>query len=454
MPPVLALSLCTAFVLYLLWLDQQESPDVSPVSWIPTLWMIYTASKPLGVWFRTATTDIESGKPTGSDIPDPNSMSWVARPGLEKFQTAGSRSRKQVVDAVALLYACEYCLVRHPLRINEAMDSRADCRRYGRCHRDGNGSAPGGPEHLEEIGLYSDPLFVASDEVVSVLGVQSRRGGAGAISWVGVTTQKNGLGRLCLIASFFLIWSLVSRWRKKDVSFFTVHSLVDVTVLLLSFLLLIGPEGAYSASAIVALGVGLAVFTGLVWMERAADVPLQAVTMAFGLVLIIIFGTVTVFVSGETVGGFTSNLGRDTTLTGRTDVWGTLVPVVFRHLPGSGFGGFWTYRTREVYQISEGHSGYLDVLLDLGFVGLLLVSMFLLTSCVRAGKQLEKDFDWAILWIGYLIMAAVHNIAESSFDTLTSQLTAVLVFLAAASMQDSSDLPADQKRGEAGDVAG
>jgi hypothetical protein len=63
MPPVLALSLCTAFVLYLLWLDQQESPDVSPVSWIPTLWMIYTASKPLGVWFRTATTDIESGSP-------------------------------------------------------------------------------------------------------------------------------------------------------------------------------------------------------------------------------------------------------------------------------------------------------------------------------------------------------------------------------------------------------
>jgi exopolysaccharide production protein ExoQ len=160
-------------------------------------------------------------------------------------------------------------------------------------------------------------------------------------------------------------------------------------------------------------------------------------------------------VSGETVGGFTSNLGRDTTLTGRTDVWGTLVPVVFRQpLLGSGFGGFWTYRTREVYQISEGHSGYLDVLLDLGFVGLLLVSMFLLTSCVRAGKQLENDFDWAILWIGYLIMAAVHNIAESSFDTLTSQLTAVLVFLAAASMQDSSDLPADQKRGEAGDVAG
>jgi uncharacterized membrane protein len=94
------------------------------------------------------------------------------------------------------------------------------------------------------------------------------------------------------------------------------------------------------------------------------------------------------------------------------------------------------------------------VLLDLGFVGLLLVSIFLLTSCVRAGKQLEKDFDWAVLWIGYLIMAAVHNIAESSFDTLTSQLTAVLVFLAAASMQDSSDLPADQERGEAGDVAG
>ena len=273
---------------------------------------------------------------------------------------------------------------------------------------------------------YADPLFVASDQVLSILWRSVRPVERRIVLGRRYDSKRTDLAGFASSRRFSS-----GRWSadgERDIYLFTVHSLVDVTVLLLSFLLLIGPEGAYSASAIVALGVGLAVFTGLVWMEEQ-QTSLQAVTMAFGLVLIIIFGTVTVFVSGETVGGFTSNLGRDTTLTGRTDVWGTLVPVVFRQpLLGSGFGGFWTYRTREVYQISEGHSGYLDVLLDLGFVGLLLVSMFLLTSCVRAGKQLEKDFDWAILWIGYLIMAAVHNIAESSFDTLTSQLTAVLVF--------------------------
>src|SRR5512136_836579 len=63
MPPALALSLCTIFVLFLLWLDWEDTPDVSAASWIPTLWVLYTASKPLGLWFHTAATDIESGSP-------------------------------------------------------------------------------------------------------------------------------------------------------------------------------------------------------------------------------------------------------------------------------------------------------------------------------------------------------------------------------------------------------
>lgn len=453
MPPVIALSLCTAFVLYLLWLDQQESPDVSPVSWIPTLWMIYTASKPLGVWFRTAATDIESGSPL-----DQIFLILILCLGLLVLVWRNFRLQEAVQENKWLMLLLCYMLVSTVWSDIPFVSMKRWIRELIAVVMAGVIVTETDPRRaalsvLRRSAYILIPFSLLLIKYFPFYGVQYGRW-SGALSWVGVTTQKNGLGRLCFIASFFLIWSLVSRWRKKDVSFFTVHSLADVTVMLLSLLLLIGPEGAYSASAIVALGVGLAVFTGLVWMEEQ-QTSLQAVTMVFGLVLIIIFGTVTVFVGGETVGGFTSNLGRDTTLTGRTDVWGALVPVVYRQpLLGSGFGGFWTYRTREVYQISEGHSGYLDVLLDLGFVGLLLVSMFLITSCVRAGKQLENDFDWAVLWIGYLIMAAVHNIAESSFDTLTSQLTAVLVFLAAASMQDSSDLPADQKRGEAGDVAG
>ena len=59
------------------------------------------------------------------------------------------------------------------------------------------------------------------------------------------------------------------------------------------------------------------------------------------------------------------------TLTGRTDTWAELVPVVMsRPLFGCGFGSFWTTARREFYEMSHGHNGYLDTVLELGFVGL------------------------------------------------------------------------------------
>ena len=48
MPRQLALLLCTAFVLFLLRLERRQSAGVSAALWIPTLWMLAIASKPLG----------------------------------------------------------------------------------------------------------------------------------------------------------------------------------------------------------------------------------------------------------------------------------------------------------------------------------------------------------------------------------------------------------------------
>ena len=84
--------------------------------------------------------------------------------------------------------------------------------------------------------------------------------------------------------------------------------------------------------------------------------------------------------------------------------------------------------------VTEAHSGYLDVILNLGFVGILLVSCYLLSSCRKAHKELYHDFDWAVLWISFLIMVVVHNITETSIISFTSQLTAVLLFLTVSSV--------------------
>src|SRR5437867_2052208 len=50
MPPLLALLLCTALVLFLLGLEKRVSRGATAAVWIPTIWMLTIASRPLGAW--------------------------------------------------------------------------------------------------------------------------------------------------------------------------------------------------------------------------------------------------------------------------------------------------------------------------------------------------------------------------------------------------------------------
>lgn len=248
--------------------------------------------------------------------------------------------------------------------------------------------------------------------------------------WIGVTLQKNGLGRLCLVAAFFLFWSLVRRLQGRDISGSRYQTHFEIFVLIITLWLLKGPPGAYPATATIALSAGIASFIGLLWIKRL-QIRLRANVLATIIALIIGFGIVTVVAGGSTVNGLAPSLGREGTLTGRTEIWASLLPVLMqRPIAGSGFGSFWTTTNRQIHDTSESHSGYLDVLLELGCIGLLLASMFLMSSIRKAQKLFAYDYDWGSLWICYLIMAVIHNVTESSLNSFTSHLTAVILFLA------------------------
>ena len=211
----------------------------------------------------------------------------------------------------------------------------------------------------------------------------------------------------------------------------------DVLVLIMTLWLLKGPPGAYSATAITSLIAGLAALAGLLRIKKLGT-NLGANTLTAIMALVISFGVLTFFAGGSTVGALTSSLGRDETLTGRTEIWAELLPVVIQNpFLGSGFGAFWTPKAIDLYRIGEAHNGYLEVLLELGFVGLLLFSMFLLSCCRKAQRALGHNYDWGSLWICFLLMALIHNISETSINSFTTQLTAVLLFLAVSSTGDT-----------------
>jgi O-antigen ligase len=179
-------------------------------------------------------------------------------------------------------------------------------------------------------------------------------------------------------------------------------------------------------------------------------VNLRANTLTVIMALGIAYGIVTPMVGGFSFGDYSSVLGRDETLTGRTDIWAAVVPFAMeKAVLGGGIGSFWTSAARQMIS-SEAHNGYLDALLQFGFIGLFLIAMFLLSYCRKAQRVLAQDFDWGALWVCFLLMAVIHNITESSIDSFTSHLTTVLLFLA-VSLTDLLRIP--QEAQTKGDIA-
>ena len=159
---------------------------------------------------------------------------------------------------------------------------------------------------------------------------------------------------------------------------------------------------------------------------------------------IIVIGTASVFIGGLVVGGeLASSFGREATLTGRTAIWAELLPFAMKEpIIGHGIDGFFTdAMQKSLGNLPHGHNGYLDILLDYGFVGLFLVSMFLLSSCGKAYKSMDYDYSWGIFWMSFLIMSVIHDIAEPSLDAFITQPMAIILFLYVSSSANSKYRP-------------
>jgi O-antigen ligase len=116
-------------------------------------------------------------------------------------------------------------------------------------------------------------------------------------------------------------------------------------------------------------------------------------------------------------------LERDATLTGRTDVWRSLI-VAIEHRPllGYGFSSFWTGLRGESldvivasgWVVPEAHNGYLELELGLGPVGAILF-VFSVFHFFRNGLEYLKthrgnDALWPLVFMCYYLF---HNLAES-----------------------------------------
>lgn len=161
-------------------------------------------------------------------------------------------------------------------------------------------------------------------------------------------------------------------------------------------------------------------------------------------------------------------MGREnsdpTTLTGRTDIWSAGFQLLMldptRLITGMGFDSFWnaafTDHISKVvkFKISESHNAYIDLIFELGIVGLVLwvtvlgmaIRANLLRLCINGpGGRLAGAFGLAML-----AFVIVHGIAEATFIDCTypTLFSFILIGLAALQQPASISHPAPVVEGD------
>jgi O-antigen ligase len=188
-----------------------------------------------------------------------------------------------------------------------------------------------------------------------------------------------------------------------------------VLVVLIAAYLLRGPAGSYSATSVVILTIGSSI---AFFFFRAKSF---AKLVATNLKLFAVTAVLLYYLLAQSLMGLvTSAVNRDETLTGRTDIWLVLREVAATSpIVGQGYGGFWGLHPEITAKtaVGEGHNGYLDIYVELGALGIVLLAVFLLAYCSKVRQKFDAAFAWSILAVCLLSMTLLYNLSESAFLT-------------------------------------
>lgn len=422
MPPQLAVFICTVFVISILSLERRALCDVSPALWIPTVWILLIASRPLALWFGE-TGNNESGSALDRWVLMGLTIAATVLVAQRRFDWAGTlRQHKWLLVLLAYMLAStlwsEITLIalrrwtRELIVILMALFIMSEAN-----PRQALASL------LRRSAYILIPFSLVLVKYYPEMGRQYGRW-SGIEMWTGVTTQKNQLGALCTISIFFLLWALYENWPKVASHAESRRRWADVAVIVIGLYVL---NGADSSTSLATLIVGVVAFLGLRLFRRFKILFPQAALLGI-LALLISFGASAPFLGGSNVAIFSAALNRNDTLTGRTDVWEAVLPAVKQHpLLGFGFGSFWTDARREHYDIPTAHNGYLDILLELGAAGLAFYTIWLLSCARQVHRALAWDYEWASFAICFLLMVVIYNTTESALNDFSEHMTAVVL---------------------------
>jgi exopolysaccharide production protein ExoQ len=234
--------------------------------------------------------------------------------------------------------------------------------------------------------------------------------GGHSTAWKGIFSAKNYLGNMAL---FFLTVAVSYRprtnfWRSLRTS--------QICFCLMAIVLSRAATSYLLTAVYIAYALTLRVVRG--FRKKDYFVAFILLFVAFAAV------TAVIILQPDFLIGL---LGKDATLTGRTEIWDAVMGSIAKQpLFGYGYQAFWLGFKGESYRIiltvtwalGQAQNGFLDVTLEMGVVGLIIVLLLFafafrdgVACLLRSHDQVQlRAVEW---YLAIVILTTIYNLDES-----------------------------------------
>jgi exopolysaccharide production protein ExoQ len=418
LPPPVALVFTLGFVFFLFWRDVRERPNVSGALLIPLLWVLLIGSRSLMGWLNTfglATIgSTEEGNPIDALVYFTLIVAGVGV--LNQRQVTLSEVLRKNGWLIAFIAYCFIAIVwsdypftsfkrwikilGHPIMVLILF------------------TEPDPEEALARLMKRSAYILVPFSILVIKYYPEIGRKfdeWSGLPMSNGVAMSKNLLGCVCLILGFFFFWHLLITWRRpRDVARRNELRLIGVLLFMIGWLL----WKAHSATSFLSLLIAILVVLvlGWRWVNKkliGAYVVLSLIGLAVAELTFGIF---------ERIVDLT---GHEATIIGRAELWRQLLALHTNPIFGVGFESFWLGNRLVLlsqgrpWQPNEAHNGYLEIYLNLGLIGLLMLIGLFIASFRKIRIELLQNFEWGRFRLAFLVAVVFYNWTEASFRGLS-----------------------------------
>jgi exopolysaccharide production protein ExoQ len=413
---LIAAAFCGLVIWQLFRLNREEKIPTSVALWIPTLWIFIGATRNLSVWFNFSSGGGE--RYTEGNLLDQIAAVAMLAIGLFVLLKRSRRVTELLRTNLPVIFFFLYCGVSviwsdYPdVSFKRWLRAIGDIVMVLIVLSDVNWLTAL-RRVLTRVGFIAIPLSILFIRYFPELGRAYSRGGAS--SWSGVAGGKNGLGMICLVFGLASLARFLAVYREERSSQRTRILLAQSSLLAMTIYLLLKANSATSFACFFMCATPMI----LISFFPLARKPVFLHLMVSGIIGVAFCA---LFLNIGT--GMVQDLGRDSTLTGRTDIWRSAFTQVQNPLIGSGYESFWIGPRLEAVQrlinqfANQAHNGYIEIYLNLGWIGDTLLAVLLIAAYGRVVKAVGSMAPTAALGLAFFIANVAYNFTEAAFKMM------------------------------------